>query len=137
VLDSRKNIVTTVITGNRISFKMEYESLVNQKLNNLTFAISIYGSDGTFYSLLGNEFSGGDFKDMLGSGSVSCIIDRFPLTSGRYALNITISQKGIMQDWIKEAHFINVEDGDYYGTGRLVPSTHRCVLIDNTWLQNP
>jgi hypothetical protein len=40
-----------------------------------------------------------------------------------------------MQDWIKDAVFIDVEDGDFYGTGRLVPSTHRCVLMENDWYQ--
>jgi hypothetical protein len=26
-----------------------------------------------------------------------------------------------------------VVDGDYFGTGRIIPPSHRCVLMDQVW----
>ena len=129
-LNQKTNIC---ITGEHVTLKMDYECASDKSIDNITFAISINGSDGTFFSLIGNEFSGETFNGLPSKGSVYCKIPKWPITSGRYALNIAVNQNGIMQDWIKEAVFIDVEDGDFYGTGRLVPGTHRCVLIDNEW----
>lgn len=123
------------ITGEQITFKMDYQAMVDKTMDNVTFAISVNASDGTFFSLIGNDFSGETFNGLPSKGSVYCKIPKWPITSGRYALNIAVNQNGIMQDWIKDAVFIDVEDGDFYGTGRLVPSTHRCVLMENDWYQ--
>ncbi len=136
VLNSENKKVNICVTGEKVILKLDYESLDFKNLDNITFAISINGSDGTFYSLIGNEFSGNPFQGLPSSGAVYCIINKWPITSGRYGLNIAINQNGFMQDWIKDAVFIDVEDGDYYGTGRLVPGTHRCVLMENTWKEN-
>lgn len=133
VFNSHQQKTTTCITGEKIIIKLDYKLIGITKINNVVFAISINGSDGTFYSLLGNDFSGDPFDILSETGSVYCIIDKWPITSGRCSFNVSIGQNGIMQDWLKEAAYVDIEDGDFYSTGRLVPVTHRCVLIDNKW----
>jgi lipopolysaccharide transport system ATP-binding protein len=38
-----------------------------------------------------------------------------------------------MEDWIQEAVTLTVEDGDFFGTGRTVPSSHAGVLVAHRW----
>jgi len=66
-------------------------------------------------------------------GKFVCDLEKFPLTGGKYSVNISLSRNGEMLDWVQEAAMIDVEDGDFYGTGRIVPSSHRSILTENKW----
>ncbi len=136
ILDELGKKINVCISGKSLQFAIHYRVQNDKPLNNVMVSISINGADGAFYSLLGNEYSGTPFHNLQGKGTVHCKIPKWPLTSGRYSLNIAISQNGIMQDWVKDAVFIDSEDGDFYSTGRLVPGTHRCVLIEHNWHSN-
>jgi lipopolysaccharide transport system ATP-binding protein len=123
-------------SGDTIRFCFEYQCAEGRTLNGITFAIAVYGTDGTFFTLMGNEFSSSEYNGLHGTGTVSCLVEKWPLTSGRYALNISASQNGQLQDWLREAFFLDVEDGDFYHTGRLVSAGHRGVLVENKWSLN-
>lgn len=42
-------------------------------------------------------------------------------------------QFAIIQDWIRDAEIIEVENGDFFGNGRTVEATHKSLLIDQEW----
>ncbi|MEO8149868.1 MAG: ABC transporter ATP-binding protein [Bacteroidia bacterium] len=122
-----------LITGQYVKMKLDYETINSANLSNVTVAAAIYGDDGFLYTVLGNEFSAGPFEKINSTGSFYCELKKLPIVAGRYLLNIIVSQNGIIEDWVQEAISFDVEDGDYYGTGKLVASTHRSVLTDYNW----
>jgi lipopolysaccharide transport system ATP-binding protein len=117
-----------------VRLKLGYECF--RELREVSVAIAIYGLDGSLYTMLGNEYSAKPFNALDGKGHFICELDKFPLTSGKYALNISVNSAGTLQDWVQDAAHIDVEDGDFYGTGRIVPSSHRSIMIDNKWSLN-
>lgn len=121
-----------LMTGQKVRMKIEYEA-EKEHMENISAAIAIYGDDGVLYSVLGSEFSAAPFNKIASKGYFICEIDKIPIMPGRYMLNLAINQNGIMQDWIQEAVTVDVESGDFYGTGKIVPNTHRSVLIENRW----
>ncbi len=123
-----------LITGQLVKMKIDYETSSNANLSNITVAVAIYGDDGFLYTVVGNEFSSGPFEKINPSGSFICELKKLPIVSGKYMLNIIVSQNGIMQDWVQEAITFDVEDGDFYGTGKVIPATHKSVLIENNWI---
>lgn len=133
MLNAENNILETTISGQLIRFKIDYECNNNPNPKNISTALSITRSDGFLVTVLSNEISSTLFRTIPQKGSFICTIDKLPLTSGNYLINLIVHQNNIIQDWIQEAAFINVEDGDFYNTGKIVPSTHRSILLEQQW----
>jgi lipopolysaccharide transport system ATP-binding protein len=67
------------------------------------------------------------------SGYFECYWPKFQLRSGRYDCNLFCSVNGEIVDWLQNAFIITVEDGDYYGTGKLIERAQGDVLIEHQW----
>ena len=68
-----------------------------------------------------------------GEGEISCHIDKFPLAKGTYSVNLFSKSGSEVIDWLQEALLVNVEEGDFYGTGKVLNSSHNAVLINHQW----
>lgn len=62
-----------------------------------------------------------------------CNIPKWPLNSGKYFYNIIAYEGKKVLDWVDRAGLIEVEAGDYYGTGSLPASNRQGVFIDFDW----
>jgi lipopolysaccharide transport system ATP-binding protein len=70
----------------------------------------------------------------LGEGYTDCLISKWPLKAGCYTGNLYAERNGgTTLDWVVDAYMLNVENGDYYASGRLPASHNPGVLIDYTW----
>ena len=58
------------------------------------------------------------------------LIDELPLMPGKYDLTIFIEVNGEISDWIQNAISIDVEPGDYYNTGKLIPQGQGTFLMN-------
>jgi hypothetical protein len=52
------------------------------------------------------------------------------LKVGAYSFALFSTSNNEVLDWIKDAGFINVENGDYYHTGRLAPEGQGSVYLN-------
>jgi lipopolysaccharide transport system ATP-binding protein len=57
-------------------------------------------------------------------------IKSIPFHPGRYRFTAMVHAHGEVEDWIQEAGSLNVEKGDFYGTGKLPPDGQGCFLVD-------
>lgn len=126
-------VLDELMTGQEVLIKVSYSCVSDYTGQSVNLALAIYGDDGVLYTVLNSEHTGATYNDVTGNGIFVCCIKKLPLMEGSYFFNVAISEKSITQDWVQEAVFINVIAGDYYGTGRINPSSHRSVLIENTW----
>lgn len=122
-----------LMTGQEVTIKVSFECLSQYVAHSVNLALAIYGDDGVLYTVLNSEHTGNTYDNLNSSGNFVCNIKKLPLMEGTYFFNVSISEKSVTQDWVQEAVFINVTAGDYYGTGRINPNSHRSVLIENTW----
>ena len=53
--------------------------------------------------------------------------------SGSYFFNVIGYKDGVVQDYVQEAFHLEVEEGDFFGTGKVIPSTNG-FLVENEWL---
>ncbi len=136
ITDNLDHDLQTIITGQEVLFKIYYEAILSTDKVELSLnaALSLYSADGFLLTVLSSELTEGFIKTNKKKGCLECKIAKFPLTQGDYVINLIIRERNIIQDWIQEAFFISVEDGDFFGTGRTVPSSHRSVLIEQKWL---
>jgi lipopolysaccharide transport system ATP-binding protein len=77
---------------------------------------------------------GRTFKVHSGEGYTECVVSKWPLKAGCYSYNLYAEKGGtVTLDWIVDAAALNVENGDYYGSGRLPVPHLPGVLVDYTW----
>lgn len=122
----------TIISGQQlnIDFQIIRNNLKHSKTN-LELAISISRFDGTLVSVLSNKYLN-HYIDLGNESSIdfSYTIDKLPLMSGTFKCNIMLRNFGEIEDWIKDAVSFEVENGDFYKTGNLIPDTHNSILLE-------
>jgi lipopolysaccharide transport system ATP-binding protein len=137
VLDLNGKPIDVVICGQPVKFTVAYTCDYPERMVSVAVSIAIYGYDGTLYTVLGNEYSSKPFERVCKQGKFICTLQKFPLTEGKYSVNISLSRGGEMLDWVQDAAMIEVHDGDFYGTGRIMPYSHRSILTENKWTEQP
>ena len=64
-------------------------------------------------------------------------IPRMPLRAGLYAINLWCEVNGLQADWLQEAAQLEVEEGDFYGTGVVAPDTYGPFLVEHRFRCEP
>jgi len=117
------------ISGEKVEIRVHYENQSNDVGQNNMIGILITNSEGLVVLDLSSEYTGFEFKWSHGKSHISCIIDKLPLSGGSYFIELIVWQNGNLQDWIQNAANLNIEEGDYYGTGQ----SSRGVKISHHW----
>lgn len=123
----------TLLSGQDINICMHYECLARQAIDRVSFAIGFFTLNGSHLITCGSDVIGVKFDVEPGSGSCVCRIPKWPLTAGRYTFNVFANRNGTELDWVKDAGYIDVEAGSFYGTSRIPSGSKAGVLIDYQW----
>jgi lipopolysaccharide transport system ATP-binding protein len=108
------------------------QNFTGRGLDNVRIAVGIDNVMGQRIALLDTELLGTNIPVVLpGRQSVRMTIPRMALVPGQYQLTVYSTVRGVIADWIKNAHTIYVEAGNYYNTGRLPESGQGIVLMDH------
>jgi len=129
-------IQKTYLAGQPIEFRIKYRCAKKMSFKNVAFNISIYTGHSTFIATLGNEYASRYFEIDGFEGEAACRLEKLPLCRGTYSLNVIAFDNGQVQDWIQEAKLFEVENGDFFGTGRTIPESHNGVLFEQAWMHN-
>jgi len=70
----------------------------------------------------------------MSEGTALCIISRFPFAPGEYYVDVSMNCDGEPLDFIHRAAYIDIELGDYFGTGRAPDSRYGNLYIEHNWL---
>lgn len=131
--NSEGNDVNNAISGKDFIISLEYVSKENKPLNNVMVWITFYGLHRQLLFTLNNELVGEKFVNLPPKGRIICSIPQFPLSSGVYGFNFDIAVNGQIEDWIIDKAILTVSDGDFFGTGRLPPDSHKGFLVHHNW----
>ena len=124
--------VKMLISGQDILIKIDYEC-PDVSLKKVVVSIAFFSIYGCFLFSCRSDAVGKSFNIRSENGYMVCEIPRFPLNKGVYSFNLIAMCQDEILDWIKDAGKINVEAGDYYGTGKLPASAYQGVFIDYNW----
>jgi len=129
--DPDGNAINSLRCGLTCRLVLRFHNPSQSTLENFHVAIGIDSPAGERITQLSSAVIGAD--DPLVSGSASRIvfeIQRTPLMPGRYPVTVFSTINGYIADWIQNAGFIEVADGDYYGSGTLLPQGQGAMLLD-------
>ena len=125
--------LNTVVSGQSVSIRLKYLCQAENLLDDVVVSIGFNTKLGTFIFACRSDAVGKTFRIFPGEGFLTCKIAKWPLSFGRYTYNLIALKHGRTLDWVKEAGFVDVETGDYYGTGVLPAHTHQGVFINFDW----
>jgi lipopolysaccharide transport system ATP-binding protein len=131
-LDENNHIIDQPLCGVKIKIRLHYHCKV--KLRTVSVAIGFNSLSGENKFIVSTELLDKDYKNIDTDGFFECVIDKFPLSAGRYLINVfSKTEGGEILDWIQEALSIDVENGDFYNTGKSITTNHQSVLIEHYW----
>jgi len=121
---------TKLVLGFSVSPDVNPENLLS-----VVVAIAVYDSAGYKLTNLSNHYFQ-PFEMSPSSGQFMCEIERLPLRSGQYVLELYCQANGLVSDWIHDVQGFEVSDGDYYETGRITYANQGAVFLDHAWSVN-
>ncbi len=131
LLDYSGRITTTMATGSKILFRLHYQG-EKEKISHVLFRILIKSISGQVVIALFSNMSVPLVQLIDGHGVVECQIDRLPLNTGRYLIDVDITNHQELVDIVHDVCSFEVVKGSFYPTGDL-PDSGFPVLVDYTW----
>jgi lipopolysaccharide transport system ATP-binding protein len=129
--DKLGNQCDSLISGQTVSLVVEYVMLKNDlQKGEIEIAVSISRANGLLITVLSSIWLGYELKFADGFSNVSFLLRKLPLTTGGYTMNICIKRGDFIIDWIQEAKYFEVINGDYYKTGAVMPESHLGIYFD-------
>lgn len=119
-----------LFSGRSIIIEFEYINRSKETFSHVNIGISIFSSTNHMYFACSSQAVGKVYTIIPGNGKIRCRIAKWPLNRGQYQYSIHISNGAIGLDLIKNAGQINVESGDFYGTGKLPGEKIQGVFVD-------
>lgn len=132
--DAIGNPIQEAIAGHDVTISLEYLVKDNMILGNCIVCIEIC-KDLKKYIALSSALVDRKKLSLSGCGRIDFTVPEWPLSGGRYHVNIYVESDQIMQDFLDDASIIDVIDGDYYGTGKLHHDGWQgaTVLVKHSW----
>ena len=132
--DSIGNLLVSVSSGDCVVFVFHYEIKTDRTIENLSIGFSIHNSLGEIISILYSDYQDRYFSKLPQLGKIKCKIHDFPYSLGRYLIGVRVLIDGVDTDWPKGyIGFIDVEAGDFFGTGRFLHSGIGSVMVRGEW----
>jgi len=121
-IDDAGNAIGSPRCGDNVTFSIAVQ--MTSELKNATLLISVNDQFGTRITQLNSEFAGTLIHLKEGSNSIACCIESLPLSPRDYSLDLKILNKNECLLLVEGIASLNVQAGDFYGTGK---------MPDNQW----
>ena len=122
--------VKTLRTGQDATLTVWFENTTKRDLKNFHLALGLDDKSSQRITVLSNEVTDQIFPTL--SADTQCVeihVKRLPLMHGKYGFTLYSTVNGVVADWIQSAGFIDVDEGDFFETGRLPPSEQGSFLM--------
>lgn len=114
-------------TGDDLHIKLYYEA--EKELDDLNISIAIKTSQDVRLSSLSSQLLNRSFSRLPKTGAFTFQIRKLPLNAGQYFITLDTNQWGKSLDRIEHAIILDVESGDFWGSGK-VPHKENPFLLD-------
>jgi lipopolysaccharide transport system ATP-binding protein len=132
LVDTAGKPLDRVMCGESFSITLDLQS--KRSLKRTVVQVALTGSLGERVSVLNSAIAGEEFTLPAERSRVRCSIADFSLVPGVYDVEIKVLVGGEMLFFDPRAGRLTVENGDFFGTGRLAPAgwAGQC-LLKQTW----
>ncbi len=136
VLDENNNHVDNIIVGKTIKIAIKYSLKTAVQINNLQVAIALNNVYGVQIATMSNDVTNNFFTSISKDGFFVCTIDSISIVPGNYSLNIFCKINDEISDWIINTGELNIIEGDFYNTGKLIEAGQSLILLNYKWINS-
>ncbi len=130
-LNAAMHPITVLHCGMELNIKISYKCLekpVNPVINlifkkNMQFEVMNLLSRSAHHGVM----------QLQQEGSIVCNIPKLPIMSGRYSIDLLMKYHQDLTDFVEDIIIIDVEKGDFYGTGQITEFVRDGILVYHTW----
>ena len=135
----KKGVRSDILQSGRDAlFVFDFECAEGASPTNISVGLSVHTTDEQTLFVLYNSYTGPDFEKLPPYGQFRCLIRRLPLRADRYRIGARVTVAGEEADWPHDGiAFVDIEQGDFYGTGSLGFEGASNFLVDGVWSCNP
>jgi len=133
ILNSLGKRVQEITSGDSVRIRIDYSSKQLIHRASVIIAFNVINQYGYSLTNLNCRDSGNFIVDIYKTGFFACDWPNFCLRSGAYTCNLFCSINGDVADWVQSAFVLNVTDGDFFDTGRLINREAGDILIPHSW----
>jgi lipopolysaccharide transport system ATP-binding protein len=83
--------------------------------------------------LFNSDTQGAHFTNAPSTGTIECRLAKLPLVAGNYYITVYVTVADAISDWISQAAQFSVEQGDYFGTGKIQSPGYGHIMVDHDW----
>ena len=136
-LDDSDNVIDYALSGKSVKFRMHYmlsPSRTSAVFKNCRASLAVLNQSNIMF-LLSTELVSDQPFEIDQNGYIDFLVPNLPLSNGVYHLNPFIESNKEIQDWVQSGAKLQVEDGNFYGTGRVYPTglAGKSVLVPFSW----
>jgi lipopolysaccharide transport system ATP-binding protein len=134
--DEHGNPIEHGVSGQPVVIALGYQASDDRSLSNCRLSVAVSDHLGQVLFVCSSELTRREPIVLPPAGVVRCFIPRLPLSQSQYLLNIFFEVNREVEDYLEGAVILEVEDGDFFGTGRLYPDGWRGkgVLVNHEWM---
>jgi lipopolysaccharide transport system ATP-binding protein len=123
-----------LVSGQPVLIRIHYMNKTAKTLKDVSCGISFFTPGGAHLCGCRARAVGATIDVPPSNGYTECFVPRWPLSAGRYSYHLTAERGGKTGlDWVPDAGSVQVESGDYFGTGFLPSVGHPGVYVDYRW----
>jgi lipopolysaccharide transport system ATP-binding protein len=127
-----------LISGQPVLIRLHFVNRSKAVINDVSCSISFFTFEGVHLCGCRARAVGTAFDIPPSSGYTDCLVPRWPLSGGRYSYHLYAEREGsIALDWVQDAGVVQVESGDYFGTGFIPSRGRQGVFVDYSWKATP
>jgi lipopolysaccharide transport system ATP-binding protein len=116
----------------KIEIPYRYEGPAGEN-SEVAIAVQFIDSSERFVTVLNNKVRGFQIHKLFGQGKFVCKIDKMPLMSGRFHVNLLIQVNGKLSLKVDHIAFLDVIEADYFGSGFSNALGRQGVYVNNDW----
>jgi lipopolysaccharide transport system ATP-binding protein len=134
--DKEGNIIQEAISGNDVVMSFSYSVREGLVLGDCLFCVEVCKDLQEYFSLSSAMVDPRKIR-LSGEGRIDFLVPDWPLSRGTYHVNLYVESDHVVQDHLNDAAVIEVIDGDFYGTGKVLHAGARTgsVLVKHSWEQ--
>jgi lipopolysaccharide transport system ATP-binding protein len=130
-LNSKMEPVVVLETGMDVNMRVSYKTSESNPNPVVNILIS-----NSYHQVIGNLLTRIAHNGVLRlqkEGSIVCNIPKLPFLPGRYSIDILLKYDYDVTDHIEGLTVMEVEKGDFYGTGKVQDAMKDGMLVDHNW----
>ncbi|MBD2124683.1 ATP-binding cassette domain-containing protein [Trichocoleus sp. FACHB-262] len=136
ILNQEGQEETTLRSGENYFFEVECLNYTHEVFGNVVISLDVFDEKNNRLLLLRSNFTNDVFSFEPGRKRILCELRELPLANGLYRGSIFLSHADQeILDYIEDAISINVDGGDFFGTGSYGLPSHCRILTKANWLE--